>query len=197
MINEIVEVFKKKFEEKGYRWYDGMKPYNLNIFSIRSKIRKAGKFDDYIFVVFRDNNLKWVVKQFACTTDPGTYYLKKPANVKGTAILVPGQYEGVYKVDKHKGQYDALCQRNGKVKVYRDDNMDQVLDYDVNTIDEGWFGINIHRANSQGETKDNRKWSAGCTVLARSGDFAEFMYLVKKSAKKYGNSFTYTLFNEE
>ena len=26
----------------------------------------------------------------------------------------------VYKIDKHQGKYKALCQRNGKVKVYRD-----------------------------------------------------------------------------
>ena len=40
-------------------------------------------------------------------------------------------------------------------------------------------------------------WSYGCQVLAKSIDFNAFMRLVERSASIYGNSFTYTLINEE
>jgi hypothetical protein len=39
----------------------------------------------------------------------------------------------VYKLDHHAGKYLALCQRNGPVKVYRDSNRDQVLNWTGDT----------------------------------------------------------------
>ena len=36
-------------------------------------------------------------------------------------------------------------------------------------------------------------WSAGCQVFKKSSDFDEFMKLVDKQKKLYGNNFTYTL----
>jgi hypothetical protein len=184
--------FKKLYEDHGYRWYDSELPFNVNIFSIRSKESKAGKFDDRLFVVYRDKDLKWDIKVYPVTTDPGKYYLENPLNVKGTAILVPGQYKGVYKLDKHQGKYTALCQRNGTVKVYRDSNKDEVLDHNPDSIQEGYFGINIHKAKK--ETENVGKWSAGCTVFKNSSDFDEFIRICQQGAKKFGNKFTYTLF---
>lgn len=188
----IIKGFKELHEQKGYEWFDGNKEYNLNIFSLRSPSIEADTFDDYIFVICRDKNLNWIIKQYEVTTDPGTYHLKNPSNIKGTAILAPGQYKGVYKIDKHKGKYYALCQRNGTVKVYRDNNRDNILDHDTNMTDTGWFGINIHKAKF--ETTNVGPWSAGCTVFKNSSDFDEFMRLCMKASKIYGNKFTYTLF---
>ena len=50
----------------------------------------------------------------------------------GTAILVPDQYRGVYKIDTHGGKrrYTALCQRLGPVKIWRDNNRDRIPDYE-------------------------------------------------------------------
>ena len=47
-------------------------------------------------------------------------------------------------IDKHQGKYDALCQRNGNVKVYRDSNFDLV--YDETKIAEGSFGSKTESA---------------------------------------------------
>ena len=44
-------------------------------------------------------------------------------NVKGTAILVPGQYRGAYKIGFHKGKYKALVQAK-PVKLYIDNDKD-------------------------------------------------------------------------
>jgi len=115
-------------------------------------------------------------------------------NVSGTAILVPGQYRGVYKIGKHRGQYEALVQLGGRVKVYRDRNKDEVLDMNPDTADEGYFGINIHKAGTQ--STEVNKWSAGCQVFANEYDFRQFMNLVKRSAELWGETFTYTLVDE-
>jgi len=121
--------------------------YNLNIIGIRSKDHQANSFDDRICVAFKDEQ-GWTVRTWECTTEPGRYWLENPSNVNGTAILVPGQYRSVWKIDKHQGRYDALCQRNGTVKTYRDDNKDDIIDLDVQSITEGMFGINIHKAGA-------------------------------------------------
>ena len=167
--------------------------YNLNIIGIRSKNHKPNSFDDRMCVVFRDEQ-GWVTRTWECTTEPGKYWLENPTNVSGTAILVPGQYRGVYKIDKHQGKYDALCQRNGPVKVYRDDNRDDIIDSEVGTEEQGYFGINIHKAGS-GSTQIGR-WSAGCQVFSHSADFDEFMSICYAAKSKWGNSFSYTLIDE-
>jgi hypothetical protein len=167
--------------------------YNLNIIGIRSIDGRVNCFDDRICLVYRDEE-GWVTRTWPCTTDPGAYWLEHPMNVDGTAILVPGQYRGVYKIGKHRGQYDALVQTGGRVKVFRDRNKDEVLDMDPETADEGYFGINIHKAGSQ--STEVNKWSAGCQVFANEYDFRQFMKLVKKSAELWGETFTYTLVDE-
>ena len=127
--------------------------YNLNIIGIRSKDHKANSFDDRICVVYKDEQ-GWITRTWECTTEPGRYWLENPSNVKGTAILVPGQYRSVWKIDKHQGRYDALCQRNGTVKTYRDSNKDDVIDLDVQSITEGYYGINIHKAGASSTQVD-------------------------------------------
>ena len=115
-------------------------------------------------------------------------------NVKGTAILVPGQYRGSHKIGLHRGKYKALVQTGGRVCVYRDNNKDDILDMDPATEQDGYFGINLHKAGSHSTEVD--KWSAGCQVWANADDFAAFMAIVEKSAETYGPQFTYTLIDE-
>ena len=167
--------------------------WNLNIIGVRSAGREANKFDDLLRVVFKDSSGAWVDLSFGCTTDPGTYYRLEPPLVQGTAILAAGQYRSAYQIGLHQGRYEALVQR-APVTVYRDDNRDERLDFDPDTREDGWFGINIHRAGSD-STVVNR-WSAGCQVIANAAEFDIFMSIVKKSAALYGNSFTYTLLED-
>ena len=167
--------------------------YNLNIIGIRSKDHKPNSFDDRMCVVFRDEQ-GWVTRTWECTTEPGRYWLENPSKLSGTAILVPGQYRSVYKIGKHRGKYDALTQQGGVVKVYRDANKDDIIDADINTAEEGYFGINIHKAGSASTQVD--KWSAGCQVFSHSKDFDEFMSICYAARNKWGDSFTYTLVEE-
>ena len=181
---------------KGYAYFaKGF--YNLNIIGVRKNNNNVitNKYDDILAVLYRDaSGLKSVY--FNITTEPGDYYMrKKLGNPKGTAILVPGQYRGCWKLGKHKGEYEALVQAK-PVKVYRDGNMDNVYDMFPQTIKEGLFGINIHRSN-QGFTRETiDMYSAGCQVFADPKDFAKFIELCKKQSTLYGNSFTYTLLDE-
>ena len=115
-------------------------------------------------------------------------------NSKGVAILKPGQYRGSHKIRKHQGRYEALGQQK-PVKVYRDNNRDGNYDLLKENIQEGIFGINIHRATKYAGKKSTQidKWSAGCQVISSNDDWTFFMKLIRKAKDNWGNSFTYTL----
>lgn len=182
---------------KGYKVFTGSKGLDLNIVGIRSSSRKAGQFDDWI-TVFWTTGTGWEFHAYPATTDPGTKYLTKPLRSvrhKGTAILKPGQYRSAYKIGKHRGKYMALVQA-GKVTVYRDNDRDSFLDMG-GSQQTGHYGINIHRAHWKEVLQEVGGHSAGCQVFQDPRDFATFMGYVKKSAKTYGNRFTYTLLDEQ
>jgi hypothetical protein len=190
-----VEQIKKVMQSKGYAFFTNG-DYNLNIIGVRSSKREANSFDDWMVLCYKANNI-WLTRIYHITTDAGTYWLKNPLDKRGTAILVPNQYRGVYSIDKHNGKYFALCQRKGKVKTYRDNDRDKILDMDASTITEGMYGINIHRSNPYTESISVDKWSAGCQVFANPKDFEQFMEICNKARNIWGNKFTYTLLLEE
>ena len=188
---------KSLFEKKGYAFFTNGK-YNVNIIGVRSEQggKVTNKFDDYLVLDYNDEN-GHQRKIWSITTEPGAKLMKAPSNSKGTAILVPGQYRGVYKVDIHNGKYKAVCQRLGTVKVYRDNNRDMVYDYNPGSIDTGWFGINIHRADASWTRSTIDGYSAGCQVFNNPKEFADFLSIVEKSKDIFGNKFTYTLIEEK
>ena len=176
---------------KGYKWFK-----DLNIVGIRNSATDdmvTNRYDDLITVAQKIGE-DWHFYVWKATTDPGEYWIDNPINSNGgCAILVPNQYLGVYKIDKHNGKYNALCQRLGKVQVYRDGNKDDVYDYDRDGIQSGYFGINIHRSSAYKPTNYINKYSAGCQVFQDPDDFDDFMDICYKVAERSGNAFTYTL----
>lgn len=190
--------FESLFKKYGYSYFTNG-DYNLNIIGIRNLIdgtAHTNEFNDALLLTYKVNG-KWMKHVYDFTTDPGQTTLNAPSNSKGTAILVPYQYKGVYKIDLHNGKYKALCQRNGNVAVYRDNNKDKRLDFNPTTIDVGSFGINIHRAKDNAVTPLINGYSAGCQVLKDSADFNQFMQILEKASAKYGNKFTYTLITSD
>lgn len=187
---------KTILEKKGYVYFDKGN-YNLNIIGVRSnnENKVTNKFDDFLLV---DYNTPAGHRRdvYAFTTEPGLDYMKKPMNAKGTAILVPGQYRGCWKLGKHNGKYEALVQCK-PVKVYRDGNKDLIYDMKPETIDTGLFGINIHRANINGTRPTVDMYSAGCQVVQVYKNYTEFITTCNKQKALYGNSFTYTLLEEK
>lgn len=181
-------VILKRLPLHGYAVFTG--PLNVNLIGVRSNTATANAFDDTFYVVFQDTTGRWVEHRYPCTTDPGLYWLHHPMNVDGTAILVPGQYRGAWVLGQHSG-YEALVQ-DRPVNVWRDRNKDGVLNRQ-GAVDNGVFGINIHRASASKPSPTVDKWSAGCQVLQSPTDYATYMDVVRASAKRYGPRFTYTL----
>ena len=191
----LVEQFRCIVEKKGYVFFEGRKPYDVNIIGVRSDEARANKFDDSLYVIYKNTLKDWEVRLYKITTDPGTYYLKNPMKVTGTAIVVPGQYRSAYKRGTHY-TYEALVQRGkNPIKIYRDSNKDEILDMSNDTVTEGWYGINIHKAGSDSKNVD--RWSAGCQVFKTSSDFNDSMKLVYRSEKYWGKYFSYTLLEEK
>ena len=179
---------------KGYVWFEDAanKGFDVNIVGIRNS--STGKkvtnvFDDWLTLSYKEGGV-WKYHSWAITTDPGTKAVKEFHNPNGVARLVPGQYRRSHIIRLHQGKYEALGQ-NAPVKVWRDKNKD--MTFDEVTIQEGVFGINIHRSNPTTESAYVENWSEGCQVFKRVKDFNEFMAICRKSRDIHGNSFSYTL----
>jgi hypothetical protein len=186
MLSRVKSILK----DYGYELYT--RPYELNIVGLRSKSTKPNLFDDEIHVFYKKPDGKWNYHVYPATTDPGTFWLSNPSYPDGTAILAQGQFKNAYSIGKHRGQYDALLQKKS-VTVIRDYDRDAFLDFKNGNKETGFFGINIHRAESKGTTKFINRYSAGCQVFQNVEDFEAFMKLCYRQSKLYGNSFTYTL----
>ena len=181
-------------QELGYKWFEGSNDYDVNIVGVRNSStykKVTNQFDDYLTLSYQIEG-EWKFYCWEVTTDPGSYWMAHPINKDGCAILVPGQYRGSHEIGLHQGKYEALKQKKS-VKVYRDDNKDDVYDTDEDTIKEGIYGINIHRSNPYDESYYVNKWSAGCQVFKKVKDFNMLMDICYKAKDQWGNSFTYTL----
>ena len=193
----MVEQYKKAFAKKHYAFFE-KGDYNLNIVGVRNASGDASKFDDFLNVLYKIDG-EWVCDIYAVTTEPGAKILKLPIKEvrhKGTAILVPDQYRGAYKIGPHgKTRYTALIQRGGKVRVWRDNNRDATPDYH-GPEEQGWFGINIHKHSGPGARLNTGGSSAGCQVFKKTPDFYEFMDTCQEASDRWSNSFTYTLIEE-
>ena len=189
------EKIEQTLKEKGYRWFE-QGDYNLNIVGVRNsdtKDKVTNRFDDKITLSYKVDG-KWQFHSFDCTTDPGTHWVENIMRKEGVAILKPGQYRSSHKIRKHQGRYEALGQQN-PVKVYRDNNRDHMYDLYEESVQEGLFGINIHRATKYAGKKSSQvdKWSAGCQVIASNDDWKLFMKICRKARDTWNNNFTYTL----
>lgn len=184
----------KKIEALGYVTFSGN--YNLNLIGVRTKNRVPNRFNDKFYVVYEVDG-KWHQEEFPFTSCAGTYWLKNPSRVLGTAVLVHNrQYRSCWQLGLHRGQYSALVQ-TGEMTVWRDNNKDAVADYGGAEYD-GYFGINCHRANASRQSTQVDKWSAGCQVFANPTHFSILLDLVhKQKSNGYGDKCSYVLVTED
>lgn len=191
---------KRKYEQHGYTFFEEGS-YNLNIFGIRSKTSHSNEFDDYIGVCYKDESGVEKADVFPATTDPGKYWLINPMVSGGTAILIPGQYKGAYKLGYHKN-YQALEQKSPMWYV-RDNNRDAVIDKSLyqnplirrQKAFKANIKTNIHRASKYRIVQLVERYSAGCQVIQDPKQFDRLIYLCKRQIDIHkSNSFTYTLF---
>ena len=186
------EQIEAAVKAKGYAWFDDAsnKGFDVNIVGIRNSATGqvvTNAFDDTLTISYKENG-QWKFHSWSATTDPGKKGVLEYHNAAGVARLVEGQYRGSHTIRLHQGKYEALGQAKN-VKVYRDANKN--LTYDETKIQEGIFGINIHKAGADSTYVEN--WSEGCQVFKKSANFEEFMTICRKSKDIHGNSFTYTL----
>tara|TARA_Y100001972_G_scaffold97558_1_gene120526 strand:+ start:63 stop:674 length:612 start_codon:yes stop_codon:yes gene_type:complete len=182
---------------KGYKWFENG-DYNLNIVGVRNGetgTEVTNKFDDFLTLSYKVNG-EWNYHCFDATTDPGKHWVENIMRKEGVAVLKENQYRGSHKIGLHQGKYEALRQQK-PVQVYRDNDLDGDYDLLEENIQEGIFGINIHRATKWEGKKSTQidKWSAGCQVIAANDDFRLFMEICNKAKDAWSNSFTYTLIN--
>jgi hypothetical protein len=192
-----VRVIPTLFKQKGYLFRD--KPYEMNIVAVRNDDKEANTFNDFIALMYIDNQGILNVKVWPCTTDAGLYYRLNPANIEGTAIIVPGQYLKVYKIGQHKG-YKAM-EQIAPIKYIRDNNRDKVLNWIFGLVGLKYkteiAKTNIHHAGIDSIQVD--KWSAGCIVFKKIADFNSFMAIIEESVNIYHNDdlFDLTLFEQK
>ena len=156
------EQIETAVKSKGYAWFEGAKDYDLNIVGVRNSAtgqKVTNAFDDCITVSYKLGG-EWKSHCWMATTDPGKKGVMEYHNAAGVARLVEGQYRGSHTLGLHQGKYEALKQQK-PVKVYRDADKD--MEYDENKIQEGIFGINIHKAGADSTYVEN--WSEGCQVF--------------------------------
>ena len=185
------EQIEKSVKAKGYAWFE-TGDYNVNIVGVRNLAvgrSVTNLFDDTLTLSFKENGV-WKYFEWVITTDAGRKGVKEYHNPKGVARLIPNQYRGMHMIRLHRGQYEALGQKN-PCSVWRDKNKDMTFEEVI--TDTGVFGINIHRSNPKTQSEYVENWSEGCQVFKRVKDFNEFMALCRKAREIHGNSFTYTL----
>jgi hypothetical protein len=184
------EQIEAAVKAKGYAWFEGAKDFDVNIVGVRNSAtgqKVTNAFDDHLTVSYKEGG-EWKFHSWPATTDPGKKGVMEYHNAAGVARLVEGQYRGSHTLGLHQGKYEALKQQK-PVKVYRDADKD--MEYDENKIQEGIFGINIHKAGADSTYVEN--WSEGCQVFKKAADFESFMAICRKAAAIHGKSFTYTL----
>ena len=154
---------------------------------IRSTADKPNEFDDKFYLYIGNGQMF----EYTGTTNPGTSWLLKWMNSKGTAVLASDkQYTDTWKLGLHKGA-EAMVQAK-TVCVYRDTNKN-LKSEEIGVPEWGWFAINIHHANATAISTVINLWSAGCQVFNNPVQHADLINKFKLSGKK---TLTYSLLRE-
>jgi hypothetical protein len=54
MTDLLIRTVKETIENKGYEWFDGNRPFNVNLVGVRNHEGRLNFFDDYMFAIYRD-----------------------------------------------------------------------------------------------------------------------------------------------
>lgn len=196
MLETIYYKFLKKvYQHKRFRFFEGA--FNINIFGIRNAKRIIDTFNDIIGVAYMDDNQNPRVFWCYGTCDPGLPWVTTPMDqTLGTAAIVPGQYLKVWKLGFFRAERALLQIR--PFTCFRDNNRDQIFDYNPTRTTTGIYGIHLHSHYQSSDIADRvGKSSAGCIVPRSKSDMDKIIYLCIKQKEKYGiDEYTFTLFDE-
>lgn len=199
----MLEIKNKKLIEKVIQRYVESGAYieEVMLFGIQNESnKKEDKINDVIGIIFKD-------KMFLMrgTTNPGKFYIENPLNKEGAFQLGYGYHSKIWAVDKHKGKYEALCNRwfKGckKTRGWRDTNKTFTFEESQDKVVSGHFGVNLHRMSKHYLVNNIEKYSAGCQVVWDGLDFDKLMSMIKSSDMYLKNPlptlFSYYLFRKE
>ena len=189
-IDKLIRFLKSK----GYVVYSNI--CELNIVGMRNPIKDDGtvtnKFDDKMYVFFKNENNNWQLVIYDITVVPG-YDLHTTQIGAKRAILKLGQYVDQYKMGLHKNRPDHPCLTYATSEVHRPPTVKGSYDYSAPS-QRGAFGINIHRSGNPTGFGAVYNFSEGCQVFNLYAAWQQFINLCNKqvsvSKKK---TFTYTL----
>ena len=185
-VNKLVQFLKYK----GYEIFT--KKFELNIVALRNKDNGVvtNKFDEKMYVFFRNEKDNVILIEYDMTTVPGF----KPQTTTlpdRVAVMKLGQYVNAYKIGNHQNKSNHPCLKFAKTKHHRNSNPSKYIF--TSPVEEGAVGLNIHRSgNPQGNSVFN--WSEGCQVFKSYSGWEQFMSLCRKQVSAAGKDvFTYTL----
>lgn len=205
------------------------KNYNLNLVGVRSKDKATHAFNDR-FCVFWKYKGQWQIRIFTVTLDPGMFFYgdeqMKDSGID-EAILLNGQYEGMFTIGKHITQDLSLVQGGGANIIrgfdkekrtefysiprdcmlgpeYLSDNKKVLMRDCIN--DEGkkvaitqWgnFRLNTFKANAINNQKDAKNWITGGIGWEGDSEHDELLILCIEAAKQGFEFLDFTAMNEE
>jgi hypothetical protein len=199
MVKPTLEQIKNSILENGFTLFNA--PFSCNLGGIRTLDNESGKFNDWLFCFYFDQNHKLVGEVVPGTTDAGIYYREHPMNKNGTAIIVHNkQHRSVYQLQDpaknrlHIGHNRQKAFRQIKpMEYWRDNDKDSVLDFGGKTYTEMGF-TNGHYMGTVGVNVGN--WSAGCWGATVENMNKLFSIAQTQIDKFRSDIFSFTLIHE-
>lgn len=195
--NADYDFYKEVFSSFGYVWNDIM-----NIVGVRTTSgATANKFNDKLWLFYKDEDGKKYAKDYTATTVPGFWKdngVKKTFYKEGIAIMKPGQYIDAYVIGIHGSKYEAIVNYGTSApSFYRDYNQDANLDLlESSLVTNKYVGLNIHSTKEAGGGDNVFNWSEGCQVIKDWTNFQELMSFADSAKGRGLSRFTYTLLND-
>ena len=194
----------------GFPWFTA--PFDLNFGGIRNDEEEKSSvdgnedevlllhenvFNDVIYLAWTDSQGEQYIKLWKGTTDPGFYWRQKPGRgttkrgvVRGVGAIREGHHSQIYYPGMH-GSRPALQQEQKPVLVYRDNNLDKVLELDAKKTAKGW-GFRFHYMGKHLEFVN--KWSGGCNGSNDPGCVPFVLEMVQRQADEgHGSHVSYNM----
>ena len=212
----VAHALRDAYAARGYVWNEAG---GVNVAGVRSRAALPDEYTDAVVYCYLADAASlepgWQCCVMPASTDPGYVALRRPHDLVGSAVMVPGQYK--YAVGIHAGpvptakdggrprreaQYLALVQA-APVRVWRDAHCDDTIDFQHThrrADDEPFFSLNVGRA-------DGAACSAGCQVVQNPDEFRHFMRVCSGKLDKHvvpeatdwnpgANEYLYTLLDQ-
>lgn len=196
MKNRTYEELRNSLVRKGFKFF--LNELSLNFIWERTSDEITNKFTDFLHIPYIEKGVKCIVT-IPATTKPGIKgSTDSPVTVEGitgTAIIIPGQYEGAWEFRdtvKEFSKYPYFRQV-GPVDYWRDGDKDLVVDH-TQQQDDKIFGTHWHKMSNNGTFGSGliNNWSLGC-MGSPEPEFKKILLLVRKSVDLYGTKFTGTI----